>query len=184
MRCLIGMTGSSGARYGVRLLEALEGEKELVVSRAGLLVLEQETGLTVGDLSGFVSRVHDDSDLAAAPASGSHPMDAVIVCPCSQSTMAKMAAGIADTLLTRAASVALKEGRRLIAVPRETPVSAIMLENELRLVRAGATVLPASPGFYHGPRSVDDMVDFVVGKILDQLGQRHDLFRRWEPHST
>lgn len=104
----------------------------------------------------------------------------MIICPCTQSTLAKIAAGIADTLITRAASVTLKEGRRLIIVPRETPLNVIMLENELRLARAGAVILPASPAFYSEPRSIDDMLNFVVGKILDQLGQRHDLFKRWE----
>lgn len=180
MRCVVAITGCSGIRYGIRLLEELEGEKELIVSDMGRKVLEHEADVSYDDLCSLADEVYDDHDLFAPPASGTHVVDAMVVCPCSQSTIAKLAAGISDSLLTRAASVTLKERRRLVLVPRETPLSAIMLENELTLARAGATILPASPAFYHGPRSVEMMIDFVVGKVLDQLGQEHDLFRRWE----
>jgi 4-hydroxy-3-polyprenylbenzoate decarboxylase len=104
----------------------------------------------------------------------------MIICPCSQSTVAKLASGLSDSLITRAASVTMKERRKLVLVPRETPLSEIMLENELRLARAGAVILPASPAFYQEPKGLEDMIDFVVGKVLDQLGQEHDLFKRWE----
>lgn len=180
MRYLVALTGCSGMRYGVRLLEELEGDKELIVSEMGKKVLVQETDLSYEGLDDLADEVYEDDDLFAPPASGSHKVDAMIIVPCSQSTLAKLAGGISDTLITRAASVTIKEGRRLIIVPRETPVSTIMLENELRLAKVGATILPASPAFYQEPKSVEDMVDFVVGKILDQLGQEHDLFRRWE----
>ncbi|MBI0584054.1 MAG: UbiX family flavin prenyltransferase [Methanomassiliicoccus sp.] len=180
MRYVVAITGCSGVRYGVRLLEELEGDKELVVSDMGRRVLEHETDISSDDLNALADDVYDDHDLFAPPASGTHVIDAMIVCPCSQSTMAKLAAGVSDSLLTRAASVCLKEHRKLILVPRETPLNTIMLENELRLARAGAIILPASPAFYQEPRSVEMLIDFVIGKILDQLGQEHDLFKRWE----
>lgn len=180
MRYVVAITGCSGIRYGIRLLEELEGEKELVVSDMGRKVLEHETSISYEDLCSMADEVYDDHDLFAPPASGTHVIDAMIICPCSQSTIAKLAAGVSDSLLTRAASVTLKEHRRLILVPRETPLNVIMLENELRLARAGATMLPASPAFYHEPRNIDMMIDFVVGKVLDQLEQEHDLFKRWD----
>jgi 4-hydroxy-3-polyprenylbenzoate decarboxylase len=180
MRYIVAITGCSGIRYGVRLLEELEGEKELIVSEMGKKVLEQETDLGYEDMDDMAEEVYEDDDLFAPPASGTHKVDAMIICPCSQSTMAKLAAGLSDSLITRAASVTLKEHRKLILVPRETPLSVIMLENELRLARAGVIILPASPAFYQEPKGLEDMVDFVVGKILDQVGQEHDLFKRWE----
>jgi 4-hydroxy-3-polyprenylbenzoate decarboxylase len=179
MRYVVALTGCSGIRYGIRLLEELDGERELIISEMGRKVLDEETGLTMDDLEANAEEIYSDDDLFAPPASGSHRFDAMIICPCTQSTLAKIAAGISDTLITRAASVTLKEKRKLIIVPRETPLSTIMLENELKLARAGAIILPASPAFYAEPRTVDDMLNFVVGKVLDQVGQEHDLFRRW-----
>ena len=179
MRYVVGITGASGICYGIRLLENLEGEKEIILSEAGEQVLDYETGLKAEELRKY-GTIYDDKDIFAPPASGTHKTNAMIICPCSQSTIAKIAGGIADTLMTRAAGVALKEGRKLILVTRETPLSAIMLENELKLARAGAVILPASPGFYGRNNSIDHMINFVVGKILDQLGQDHELFERWE----
>jgi 4-hydroxy-3-polyprenylbenzoate decarboxylase len=124
--------------------------------------------------------VYRGDDLAAAPASGSHRFDALVIVPCSGTTVAKIASGIADNLVTRAAAVALKEQRKLILVPRETPLSAIALENLLKLARLGAVVLSASPGFYGKPREVSDLVDFVVARILDHLGVDHELGPRWD----
>ena len=118
-------------------------------------------------------------DWYAPPASGSSPADAMIICPCSMGTLASIAAGLAQSLIERAADVALKEGRKLVLVPRETPFSAIHLDNMLRLQRAGAIILPANPGFYHRPQSVADIVDFVVARILDQVGIDNDLVARW-----
>jgi len=180
MRYIVAITGCSGTRYGIRLLEELEGEKELIVSEMGKKVLEQETEYGYEDMDSLADDVYEDDDLFAPPASGTHKIDAMVICPCSQSTVAKIAAGLSDSLITRAASVTLKEQRKLVLVPRETPLNEIMLENELKLARAGAIVLPASPAFYQEPKSLDDMVDFVVGKVLDQLGQEHELFKRWE----
>jgi 4-hydroxy-3-polyprenylbenzoate decarboxylase len=179
VRVVVAITGSSGSVYGVRLLRALQGEKVLIVSETGRQVLEYETKMKIEEVTVFADSYYADDELFAPVASGSVHFDAMIVAPCSESTLAKIAGGIADTLITRTASVALKEGRKLILVPRETPVNAIMLENELKLARLGVVILPASPGFYGMPQSVEDMVDFVVGKVLDQLGQPNDLYRRW-----
>lgn len=179
MRYLVAITGSSGSVYGVRLLRALKGEKLLIVSETGWRIIEHELHLKPEEVMVFADRAFEDTDLFAPPSSGTYAYDAMIIIPCSASTLAKVANGIADTLITRAASVCLKEGRKLIFVPRETPVSAVMLENELKLARLGVTILPANPGFYSSPQSVEDLVDFVVGKVLDQLGQEHDLFKRW-----
>jgi 4-hydroxy-3-polyprenylbenzoate decarboxylase len=180
VKTIIAMTGSSGSVYGIRLLRTLTGEKVLIVSDTGKRILEYETRLRMEEVVALADRTYEDSDLFAAPASGSYLFDSMVIIPCSESTLAKIANGIADTLITRTAAVALKEGRRLILVPRETPVSAIMLENELKLARLGVAILPASPGFYPRPETVEDMVDFVVGKVLDRLGVGHELFKRWE----
>lgn len=174
------ISGASGSIYGIRLLEHLQGEKILVISSTAKQILEHETGRKVQDVYAMADQVFEDDDLFASIASGSYRCDGMVVVPCSMSTVAKVAHGIADTLITRTASVTMKEGRKLIMVPRETPKSAVMLENEMELVRYGAVILDANPGFYCRPQSVDDMVNFVVGKILDQLGQDHDLYRRWQ----
>lgn len=180
VRIVVAISGASGSIYGIRLLEQLQGEKILVVSSIAKEILEYETGRSIEEVYALADKVFEDDDLFASIASGSYPCDAMVVVPCSMSTLAKITHGIADTLITRTASVALKEGRRLILVPRETPKSIVMLENEMKAVRHGATVLDANPGFYSKPQSVDDIINFVVGKILDQLGQDHDLYRRWE----
>jgi 4-hydroxy-3-polyprenylbenzoate decarboxylase len=124
-------------------------------------------------------RVFGREDWFAPVASGSNPPDAMVICPCTVGTLAAVAAGLSDNLIERAADVTLKEGRKLILVPRETPFSALHLENMLRLSRAGAVILPANPGFYHKPKRVEDLVDFVVARILDHLGVKHDLMARW-----
>jgi len=179
VRFVLAITGSSGIPYGTRLLETFQGESVLVVSSTAKGMLEMEAGITYEELASKANHVFDDSDLFAPIASGSCRFDGMVIAPCSISTLSKVASGIADTLITRAASVCLKEGRQLILVPRETPVTEIILENQLKLAKAGATILPASPGFYHKPKDLNDMVDFVVGKILDQIGQDHDLYKRW-----
>lgn len=179
MKYIVAITGSSGSVYGIRLLRALQGEKILVVSETGRRIIEFEAQMKIEEVNVFADQSFEDDDLFAPIASGSVPFDAMIVAPCSESTLGKIACGIADTLITRTAAVALKERRKLILVPRETPVSPIMLENELKLARLGVTILPANPGFYGRPQSVEDLVDFVVGKVLDQLGQPNDLYKRW-----
>jgi len=180
MRFVIAITGASGSIYGIRLLQELPGEKILVISEMGKRIIEQETGYSVADVEAMADKVFDDGDLFASIASGSYGFDAMIAAPCSTSSLAKISNGLADTLITRAAAVAVKESRKLILMVRETPKSAIVLENELRLARCGVCILDANPGFYSSPSTVDEMVDFVVGRCLDQLGIEHSLYRKWE----
>ena len=185
------ITGASGAPYAIRLLEALLRAKRtmwLILSEHGRRLLETEADIRDVDglkkhvgakaWNGLVT-VFDDGDRGASPASGSAKSSGMVVCPCSMGTLSAIAAGSSRSLIERAADVALKERRKLILVPRETPLSAVHLQNMLRVTRAGAVVLPASPGFYHRPASVDDLVSFVVARVLDQLDVEHDLTKRW-----
>lgn len=194
MHVFLGITGASGAPYAARLLEALsEADCEVGVcaSAAAIEVLATEL---YGDarlsrdetLARFLEHarggqvtLYDERDWRAPYASGSAKVDAYIICPCSMGTLGALASGVMSNLIQRAGSVALKEGRRLVVMPRETPLSDIHLENMLRLRRAGATILFLAPGFYHGAESVDDLVDFIVARALDQLGLEHTLTRRW-----
>lgn len=188
---VMAVTGASGAPYAVRLLETLVERKQrvsLIVSDHGVRLLDTEMSIgSVGQLRERVGatgwdacvRLFDDRDRGAAPASGSAISAGMVICPCSMGTMSAIAVGASRSLVERAADVALKERRRLIVVPRETPYSAIHLENMLTLTRAGAVVLPASPGFYHRPRAIDDLVNFVVARVLDHLGVEHSLVPRW-----
>jgi 4-hydroxy-3-polyprenylbenzoate decarboxylase len=187
----LGITGASGAPYAARLLEALveaECEVGVCISDAGFEVLATELygepSLSRDDvLERFVRgngvAVFAKDDYKAPYASGSAKVDGYVVCPCSMATAATIAAGAMANLVHRAASVALKEERKLVLVPRETPLSAVHLENLLRLRRAGATIVFAAPGFYHAPQTVGDLVDFVVARCLDQLGIENKLMRRW-----
>jgi 4-hydroxy-3-polyprenylbenzoate decarboxylase len=185
------ITGASGAPYAVRLIESLAAAArpvQLIVSGHGFRLLETEMGIkTLNELRTHVGArawdmhvtVFDDGDRGAAPASGSALNDGMVICPCSMGTLSAIAAGSSRSLVERAADVAHKERRKLILVPRETPLSAIHLENMLRLTRAGAIVMPAAPGFYHRPTSIDDLVNFVVARVLDHLGVTHSLVSRW-----
>ncbi len=184
-----GITGASGAPYAVRLLRALNESGtpvRLIVSSYGLRLLAEESGIEgvegLRAATGDWSRVefYDSLDRGATPASGSAPSAGMVVCPCSMGTIASIAAGTSRNLVERAADVALKERRPLILVPRETPLSLIHLENMTRLTRAGATIMPAAPGFYHRPKSIDDLVDFVAARILDHLGVEHTVGSRWK----
>lgn len=179
MAVLIAVTGASGATYARRLIEVLQERAEVIVSSDAEPVIKFELGMVLKDFVAGAREVYRGDDLAAPPGSGSHPFSALVIVPCSGTTLAKIATGIADNLVTRAAAVALKENRKLILVPRETPLSAIALENMLKLAHAGAVILPATPGFYGRPKEVEDLVDFVVGRILDHLGVEHDLGPRW-----
>jgi 4-hydroxy-3-polyprenylbenzoate decarboxylase len=192
---VVAVTGASGSIYGLRLTEELlrvDCRVTLLLSKAGLDVLRYETGLEwegtisarkqlMRDYFGGSKRLehYDEKDLFAPIASGSSAPDAVVVAPCSMGTAGRIAAGMSENLIERVADVALKERRDLILVPRETPLNQIHLENLLALCRAGAHILPAMPAFYHRPKKVEELVDFVVGKILDGLGIRHKLFQRW-----
>lgn len=183
-----GITGASGAPYAVRLLQALNElgvPVRLIVSQYGMRLLAEESGIVGTDAlraaTGDWSRVelYTSTDRGGTPASGSSPSRGMVICPCSMGTLGSIAAGTSRNLVERAADVALKERRPLILVPRETPLSLIHLENMVRLTRAGATVLPAAPGFYHRPESVAELVDFVVARVLDHLGVEHGIGRRW-----
>jgi flavin prenyltransferase len=182
------MTGASGAPYAVRLLKALNDAAvpvRLIISRTGWRLLDEELDIDgeaalrerTGDWSNVI--MYSDDDRGATPASGSAASRGMVVCPCSMGTLASIAQGTTRSLIERAADVVRKERRRLILVPRETPYSSIHLENMLRLTHAGAVVLPASPGFYHRPESIDDLVDFVVGRVLSQLDVPHAIGPRW-----
>ncbi|MBO7352424.1 MAG: UbiX family flavin prenyltransferase [Candidatus Methanomethylophilaceae archaeon] len=179
MRYVIAITGASGSVYGIRLLQELKGEKILVMSETAKAILTAETDYTVEDVYSMADQVFEDDQMFASIASGSFRYDAMIVAPCSESSIAKFACGIGDTLISRAVAVCLKENRKLILLPRETPKSAIMLENELKLARLGVRIVDANPGFYPKPKTVDDLVNIVVGRCLDQIGQDHDLYKRW-----
>ncbi|MCM8596344.1 flavin prenyltransferase UbiX [Accumulibacter sp.] len=192
----LALTGASGMPYGLRLLECLLDagcRVELLYSQVAQVVARQEMDLDLpsrasdarrllgerlGNRPGVLA-VHGREEWFAPLASGSSPPDAMVVCPCSMGTLAAIAQGLSRTLIERAADVVLKEGRRLILVPRETPLSAIHLENMLRLTRVGALILPPCPGFYHRPQRVEELVDFVVARILDQLRLPHSLVPRW-----
>ena len=189
---VMGITGASGAPYAVRLLQQLVAAQRpvsLIVSKYGLRLLETEVGIESVDAlrtavgkSGWDSCVESFSndDRGAPPASGSAVTAGMIVCPCSMGTLSAISVGASRSLIERAADVTLKEGRKLILVPRETPLSAIHLGNMLRLTRAGAVVMPASPGFYHRPKQISDLVDFVVARMLDHLGVEQKLVKRWD----
>jgi len=187
---VLAITGASGAPYGVRLLEALAAADVpvwLIVSGHGFRLLEAECG--IGDLEALKKgtggrwdsvRYFPDDDRGALPASGSQRTRGMVICPCSMGTVAAVATGSSRSLVERAADVTLKEGRKLILVPRETPMSLVHLRNLVAVTEAGATVLPAAPGFYHRPTQVAELVDFVVQRILDQLALDITIARRWE----
>jgi 4-hydroxy-3-polyprenylbenzoate decarboxylase len=170
-RYLIGMTGASGAAFGVDFVKRCPGEKFLVMSDWARQVLHSETGMKPSDLEPHVKKLYTDADLAAPFSSGSNPFDAYVIVPCSVSTMAKIAVGIADTLVTRAAAVALKERRRLVICVRETPLSSIALENALKLSRDGAIVMPVSPPWYRNPADLAQLVSGFSDKVLGLLGE-------------
>jgi len=180
---VVAITGASGAQYGVRLVDELLDAGwsiSLIVTSAGAINLDLECGITpeaLGKRDGVT--LEDNDNLAARAASGSARFDAYVVCPASGTTIGKIAAGISDNLATRSALVALKERRKLILVPREAPVSTPHLEAMARMSAWGVVILPASPGFYNSPESIGDLIDFVVARILDQMGVEHTLGRRW-----
>lgn len=193
-RWAVGITGASGAIYGVTLVQELLArniEVHLVISEAGWRVLKEELGWeTAHRQQALQSRFgqelaegrlvfHPNADIGASIASGSYRMEGMVVIPCSMGSLSSIATGASRNLLTRAADVALKEGRRLILVPRETPLHAIHLENMLKLAQLGIVILPAMPAFYNHPASLDDIVRFVVGKVMDSMRLEHELYRRW-----
>ena len=186
MRLVVAITGSSGVIYGTKTLEALYNlkiETHLVLSEWGEKNIKFETSNTIDYVKSLATRHYDINNMAAAISSGSFLTDGMIIVPCSMKTLSSIANGYDDNLISRAASVAIKESRKLVVVPRETPLSRIHLENMLKLSQIGAVVLPAMPGFYHKPNSMDDLIDHIVGKILDQFRIGQDMFRRWGNNS-
>ena len=180
-RVVVAITGASGAPYAVAVLRHLRTvDVDLVVTRDAEKVIALETGLTVKELSGLAARTWAADDLTAEIASGSAPYDAAVVVPCSGTTLAKIATGLADNLVTRVAAVCLKERRTLVLVPRETPLGTIALEQMARLSALGVVILPAMPGFYGKAETLQDLVDFVAGRILDALRVPNEVSRRWQ----
>ena len=187
---ILGVTGASGVIYARRLARCLidlDVPLHLVVSSAAKCVMADELGVRSFTLENFLGApvagitLHANQDIGAAIASGSYLTSGMVVCPCSSHTLAAIAGGLGDNLIKRAAMVTLKEARRLVVVPREMPLSQIELDNMLRISRAGGIVCPACPGFYMEPQRVEDLVDFVVGRVLDLLGLEHSLIARWKP---
>jgi 4-hydroxy-3-polyprenylbenzoate decarboxylase len=186
MKILVCISGASGALYGIRTIKALHEngcEVHAIASQWGKKVIEQETKKSfsawIDELELHPHHIYLPEDLAASPASGSFRFDGTIIVPCSMNSVGCIASGISGNLIHRAALVALKESRPLMLVPRESPLSLIDLRNLTKLAEAGAAIIPASPAFYHEPKSIDELVDFIAGKILDRLGIEHSLFKRW-----
>ncbi len=182
-RVILAMTGASGAAYALGLLQALiqstHIQTHLIISNTAASILELEAGILPAQLSMSRVIIHDYDNTAAPPASGSWIHHGMIICPCSMASLANIRHGTGHHLIHRAADVTLKEKRPLILVPRETPLNIIQLENMLGLARAGAQIVPACPGFYHRPKTIQDLINQLVGRILDQLGIEHQLTPRW-----
>ncbi len=175
MKVLVAITGASGVIYGIRLfnvLKKLNMETYCIITNAGLKVIEEEYGK-------IPFEYYKENDFSIPFVSGSQKLDAMVVIPCSMKTLALIANGIALNNITRIADVMLKEKRKLIIVPRETPLNVIHLENMLKLAKAGAIILPAMPAFYHKPKDMDDIINFIIGRVLDCLGIEHNLYKRW-----
>ena len=182
MNVLLSIGGASGCIYGIRLLYELKNvdfQINLIISNNAKKIIEYETNYKFSDLKNKADLYYENNDMFAGPASGSYHLDAMIVCPCSMKTLTAIAIGYGDNLTSRAASCILKEGKKLILVPRETPFNLIVVQNIEKLMLAGAIIIPAMPAFYHKPKKIDDLIDFIVGKILDQLNVNHSLYKRW-----
>ncbi|MDD2756309.1 MAG: UbiX family flavin prenyltransferase [Methanothrix sp.] len=183
MEIVVGISGASGAAYAVRLLQVLRERGiiiHLIITDSATRIIEIETDYQPKYIQDLADYVYSPRDFTAPFASGSHLYDGMVVIPCSMGTLSAIACGSSDTLITRAADVCLKEKRRLIIVPRETPLGLVQLRNMVAAAEAGAVVLPACPAFYSRPSSLDDLVDVLVGRVLDLLGVKNDLYRRWQ----
>jgi 4-hydroxy-3-polyprenylbenzoate decarboxylase len=183
VRLVVGISGGSGVIYGIRLLEVLKQRKietHLIVTAAGRETIRLETDYKISEVESLASENYRIADFASKLSSGSFRTDGMVVIPASMKTIGGIASGYADNLLLRAAEVTLKERRPLVLVPRETPLTLIHLENLVKVAKAGAIVLPAMPAFYHKPKTIEELVDHVVGKVLDIIGIEHKLYKRWE----
>lgn len=187
-RLVVGISGASGVVYGVRLLEVLRSvpdvETHLILSKGAVVTLGLETDRTAEEVAALADVVHDHADLAAPVSSGSFRVCGMAVVPCSMKSLAQIALSLGDNLLSRAADVTLKERRKLVVVPRETPLHLGHLRHMTALAEMGAVILPPAPSFYHGPKTLMDVVDQTVGKVLDQFDIPHQLFRRWGGHGA
>ena len=182
MKLIVAITGSTGVIYGVRLLQVLKEkniETHLIVTEWAKKCLAMETDFKFDEVKALASTISDEENMASSVSSGTHKIDGMIVIPCSMKTLSSIAIGYDDTLVARAAGVTLKESRKLVLVTRETPLTAINLENMLKLARLGVVILPPVPGFYTKPKTIDELVDHTVGKCLDQFDIDHDLYKRW-----
>ncbi len=183
MRLITGITGASGVVYAKRLLEVLhhatDVEVDLIITPCGRYIIEHELGISSREVEVLATRVWDIADMAADIASGSQLCDGMVIVPCTMNTLAKLAHGIADNLLLRASDVILKNDKKLVVVPRESPLNETHLENLLKLRQRGVTILPPAPAFYHHPKTIAELVDFVVALILDQFNLPHTLVPRW-----
>jgi len=182
MKLVVGITGSTGVIYGVRLLQVLKEKNihtHLIFTEWAKKCLAMETNFTVDEVKSLATTVSDESNMASSISSGTHKMDGMIVIPCTMKTLSSIAVGYDETLVARAAGVTLKESRKLVLVTRETPLTAINLENMLKLARLGVIILPPVPGFYTKPKTIDEIVNHTIGKCLDQFDIEHDLYKRW-----
>jgi len=183
LKILLTISGASGSIYGIRLLEELiksKVEVHLVVSNNAKKILQHETNFKYEDLKKKTNFVYENDALFSPPASGSFQIDGMIVAPCSMKTLSAIANGYGDMLISRAASCCLKEGKKLVIVIRETPLDLPGIKNMLSAKESGAVILPAMPAFYHKPNNIEDLVDFIIGKVLDQFNIKHSLFKRWK----
>ena len=183
MRLVIGISGASGVAYGIRALEILKElkvETHLVLTTAACETIRLETNKNVADIEKLATKSYRIGNVAASLSSGSFRTDGMVIIPCSMKTLGGIASGYSDNLLLRTAEVTMKERRPLVLVVRETPLNLIQIENMATVARAGAVVLPAMPAFYHKPKTIDDLVDHLVGKVLDVLGVEHNLYSRWK----
>jgi 4-hydroxy-3-polyprenylbenzoate decarboxylase len=182
MEITVGISGASGVQYGIRLLEVLaeKGIKtHLILTEAARQIMEIETDYSPSAVEKLATWSYSEKDFTAPIASGSYKTAGMVIAPCSMKTLASVANGMSDTLLTRAADVCLKEERKLILMTRETPLNLVHLENMLRAKKAGASILPACPGFYSRPKTVEDLIEIMVGRALDLLGIENEIYRRW-----
>ncbi|AKB27350.1 UbiX family decarboxylase associated with menaquinone via futalosine [Methanosarcina siciliae C2J] len=183
MEIIVGISGASGVQYGIRLLEVMEEkgiETHLVLTEAAKQIIEIETDYLPLEVEKLATWNYSQKDFSAPIASGSYKTTGMVIAPCSMKTLGAVANGISDTLLTRAADVCLKEERKLVLMTRETPLNLIHLENMLKAKRAGASILPACPGFYSRPKTLEDLIDTMAGRALDLLGVENEIYRRWE----
>lgn len=183
MKIVVGITGASGVIYGIRLLEELKKadvETHLVISSVAGDIIEYETEYSVDDVENIASCCYNEGDLGAVINSGSFKFDAAVIIPSSMKTLSAISNGYADNTITRVCDVTLKERRTLIIVPRETPLRTVHLENMTKISREGGIILPAMPGFYHRPETVDEQINFIIGKILDILNIDNNLFTKWK----